>query len=159
MKNTIKIVAFILSVVSVLLSGVMTAAADSHGLTRDKVDVWLKGYEQAWETLDPDKAAALFTEEATYRDDPYTEPYRGRKGIHDYWASVTSDQQDVAFTYEILSVSGNTGIAHWHSEFTQKSSGSAIVLDGIFVLEFNPEGLCQSLKEWWHIQVTPPEGG
>ena len=156
MRNTLQKTVSILGFTSVFLSGV-TLAADTQGVTRDQVAAWLKGYEEAWEMLDADKAAALFTEDATYQDNPYADPHQGRQGIREYWTTVTSDQQDVDFTHEILSVSGNTGIAHWHSEFTQKSSGSGVVLDGIFVLEFTPEGVCQSLKEWWHIQVNPAE--
>jgi nuclear transport factor 2 (NTF2) superfamily protein len=156
MKHAIWKLAFVFGAASIFLSGI-AFAADGPGLTRDKVAAWLEGYEEAWETLDADQAAALFTEGATYRDNPYADPYQGRQGIREYWTTVTSDQRDVEFSYEVLSVSGNTGIAHWHSEFTQESSGSGIVLDGIFVLEFTPEGLCRSLKEWWHLQVNPAE--
>ncbi len=128
-------------------------AEDQRDLTIPALEDWLKSYEVAWETLDADKAAGLFTEDATYQVDPYSEPHQGQKGIHDYWADVTADQKDVSFTFEVLAVTGHTGIAHWHSEFTQVSSGSKITLDGIFVLEFSQEGLCQSLKEWWSLKV------
>lgn len=153
MKNALQKTVSIVCVVSIFLSGI-TLAAESQALTRDQVAAWLEGYGEAWETLDADKVAALFTADATYRENPYADPYQGRQRIHEYWTTVTSDQQDVDFTHGVLAVSGNTGIAHWRSEFTQKSSGSGIVLDGIFVLEFTPEGLCKSLKEWWHIQVN-----
>jgi len=156
MKHAIRKLAFVFGAASILLSGI-AVAADGPGLTRDKVAAWPEGYEEAWETLDADKAAALFTEGATYRDNPYADPYQGRQGIREYWTTVTRDQRDVDFSYEVLSVSGNTGIAHWHSEFTQKSSGSGVVLDGIFVLEFTPDGLCRTLEEWWHLQVNPAE--
>jgi ketosteroid isomerase-like protein len=156
MKNTMQKMVSVFGMASILLSGV-TLAADGQGLARDEVARWLEGYEEAWEMLDADKAAALFTKDATYQDNPYADPYQGRQGIHGYWTTVTSDQQDVDFTHEVLAVSGNTGIAHWRSKFTQKSSGSDIVLDGVFVLEFAPDGLCQSLKEWWHIQVESAE--
>lgn len=132
-------------------------AADGGGLTRDAVAEWLAGYEEAWESLDADKAAALFTEEATYQENPHAEPFRGRQGVHDYWSTVTADQQDVDFSYDVLAVTERTGIAHWRSEFTQKSSGSNVVLDGVFVLEFTPEGLCSSLREWWHVQAGSGE--
>lgn len=143
---------------SLCLASSLQAWGDSQPLGRDAVEAWLDGYEEAWETLDADKAAALFTTDATYQDNPYSDPYRGRDGIREYWTSVTGDQRDVDFSYDILSVSGNTGIAHWHSEFTQRSSGSLVVLDGIFVLEFDPQGLCTELREWWHVKVEPPAG-
>jgi hypothetical protein len=30
-------------------------------------------------------------------------------------------------------------------------------LDGIFLLEFNDEGLCRDLREWWHRAETEPQ--
>ncbi|MBT5032729.1 MAG: nuclear transport factor 2 family protein [Proteobacteria bacterium] len=141
------------------LSGIFaTTTAAQEGLTTAKLDSWLKGYEEAWESLDADKAAPLFTQDATYQDNPYEPAHQGREGIRQYWAGVTSDQQDVDFTYQVLSVVGNTGIAYWHSEFSSRSSGAGITLDGIFVLEFDQDGLCNSLKEWWHLKVDPAEG-
>jgi len=112
------------------------------------------GYKEAWETLDADKVTLLFTEDASYREDPYKDPFQGRESIHDYWTTVTADQKDVDFTFEVLSAVGSMGIAHWHSEFIQPSSGSTIILDGIFILEFSEEGLCRNLREWWHFKCN-----
>ena len=132
-------------------------AGNEKNLTREAMTAWLTGYEQAWEELDAEKAGKLFTENATYQETPYKDPFRGRSEIKNYWATVTADQSNVDFTFEVLSVSGNTGIAHWHSEFTQPSTGSKVILDGIFVLEFSTGGLCKSLKEWWHFQAIPSD--
>lgn len=128
-------------------------ATNQQDLTIAEVETWFKGYEEAWVTLDPDKVIELFTEDAIYRDNPYEDPHLGREGIHKYWSKVTSDQKDVDFTFDVLAVTNNTGIAYWHSEFTLRSSNAAITLDGMFVLEFNGDGLCKNLKEWWHIKV------
>ena len=134
-------------------SGPMTCYANGQGnLAVEDVEAWLEAYEEAWEKLDPEKAALIFTEDATYQVDPYSEPYIGRDAIYGYWATVTSDQKDVDFTAEVLAVTEDTGIAHWHSEFTQDSSGASIILDGIFVLKFSDDGKCESLKEWWSIK-------
>ncbi|MBF8269926.1 MAG: hypothetical protein HW386_1635 [Gammaproteobacteria bacterium] len=156
MNKSLRIIALFICTVTSLLWGTLAAA---QGLTAAKLDAWLKGYEAAWETLDAGKAAALFSEDATYRDEAFAEPYQGREGIRKYWTDVTSDQKDVNFTYEVLAVTGNTGIAHWHAELTQPSSGSTLILDGIFVLDFAPDGLCKGLKEWWFIKINPPAKG
>jgi len=153
MHKTLRIMALLICTVAALLWGTLTAAQE---LTAAKVDTWLQGYKTAWETRDAGKAAALFSEDATYRDEAFAEPYQGRAGIRKYWTDVTSDQKDVNFTYEVLAVTGNTGIAHWHSELTQPSSGSKVILDGMFVLDFAPDGLCKSLQEWWFIKINPP---
>jgi ketosteroid isomerase-like protein len=129
----------------------MSGAALAAGMpTTESVATWLKSYQAAWETRDADKAAKLFTADATYQEDPYQKPFLGQKGIHDYWAGVTKDQSNIKFTSEVLAVAGANGIAHWHAEFDRISNGKHCKLDGIFVLEFTKDGLVKSLREWWH---------
>ena len=159
MNKTFRLIALLVCAITPLLWCHRAAAQEPQGLTLARLDTWLRGYEVAWETLDAGKAVSLFTKDATYLDDPYTKPYQGREGISKYWTDVTSDQKDVNFTYEVLAVTGKTGIAHWHAEFTQPSSGSTVILDGIFVLDFAPDGLCRNLKEWWQIKINPPAKG
>ena len=130
----------------------------NNNLTVNDVASWLEGYREAWETLDPDKAASLFDDNASYRQRPFEQPHRGRVGVRNYWANVTSDQKDVNFTYEVLAVTGNTGIAHWHSEFSYRSTGADIIMDGIFVLEFSDDSLVKDLKKWWHVKVESESG-
>jgi hypothetical protein len=50
-------------------------------------------------------------------------------------------------------VNGKTGVAHWSAKFRAASTGSAIELDGVFVLEFDASGECTSLREWWHVRA------
>ncbi|MEX2523424.1 MAG: nuclear transport factor 2 family protein [Gammaproteobacteria bacterium] len=119
--------------------------------------VWLEGYKSAWVERDADKAAALFSEDATYLDNPHNEPYKGRAGIHEYWSDVTSDQRGVTFDYEILTTYGNTAVAQWAARFTSVSSGATVKLDGIFLLDFDENGLCSRLREWWHVEVDQPD--
>ncbi len=59
------------------------------------VDEWVEGYRQAWEARDPDAAAGLFTNDATYRSLIFEEPNVGTEGVADYWKSVTESQSDV----------------------------------------------------------------
>lgn len=125
-------------------------AADAHGLTVEKLQSWLGDYGKAWETKNAKKAGKLFSVDATYRESPYDAPFDGRKAIQDYWSGVTKDQADIEFTSEVLAVLEGKGIAHWHATFTQPSTGAKNTLDGIFVLEFAEDGLCQKLEEWWH---------
>ena len=45
---------------------------------------------QAWVERDPDTARALFTEDATYLEQPYGETFVGPQGVRDYWERVTA---------------------------------------------------------------------
>ena len=121
----------------------MSAAAD-----------WLERYKDAWENRDPDAAAALFAPAALYHETPFDPPKRGPDGVRAYWAGVTADQRDVVFRYDILSVSGSTAIAQWNARFKLASNGAQIELDGVFVLVFDAQGLCTSLREWWHAKQS-----
>lgn len=147
-KNTLAagILAF-----SVWLAGASTA--DAEAISGASVVEWLAAYGQAWETRDADAAAALFTEDATYQENPHEEPFNGRTGIRDYWSKVTADQRDVSFTSDVITTFGRSAVAHWSARFTSASSGATVDLDGVFLLEFDESGLCNNLREWWIVNV------
>ncbi len=125
----------------------------------DTVQGWLDGYRSAWEERDPDAAAALFTEDALYREQPYEEPYRGRDGIRQYWTTVTATHSDVRVRYGRPVVDGDRAAVEWWT--TLKNDGAEITLAGEFLLLFAPDGLVRELREYWHFAPgaqTPPEG-
>ena len=122
-------------------------------LTPAALEAWLARYEEAWVLRDPARAAALFTENAAYHEMPFDAPKAGRGGIRDYWATVTADQRDVAFTSSVVAVSGQVGVARWSAKLQSASSGVHIELDGVFVLTFDDGGLCSELREWWHLRT------
>lgn len=136
----------------VVVVAATTYAGEAQALTVESLEQWLASYGEAWESRSARKAGKIFTDDATYRESPYDAPFVGKQAIKDYWAGVTKDQKDIDFTSKVLAVSGDTGIAHWHAEFTQASSGAKVALDGIFVLEFAENGLCKKLEEWWHFK-------
>ncbi|HET7204790.1 MAG TPA: nuclear transport factor 2 family protein [Steroidobacteraceae bacterium] len=113
---------------------------------------WLARYRAAWESRDPEAAAALFSADATYHEMPFDAPIVGLDGIRNYWARVTADQRDVRFRSRPVVVSGNAGIAEWTATFRRESSGATIELNGVFILEFDAAGRCTSLREWWHVR-------
>ena len=140
-----------------IVFGTGSAMADEHELTMSGLSNWLDAYGAAWETRDADAAAKIFSEDATYQVTPYEEPHVGQEGVRNYWAGVTENQRNVQFEHEAISVTGNTGIAHWSAMFEVAPDGTAIELNGIFVLEFDEHGNCRSLREWWHLQMPGAE--
>jgi hypothetical protein len=123
-------------------------------LTPSVLESWLARYKQAWEQRDPEQAAALFTENAPYRETPFDAPKAGRAGIRDYWATVTADQRNVDFKSAVVAVNGQTGVARWSASLTSAASGARVELDGVFVLTFDGNGLCSELREWWHVRTA-----
>ncbi len=121
-------------------------------MTIETLRTWLEAYGRAWETRNPEAVTALFAEDATYQETPFVEPMRGRRAIGAYWSAATGSHVDVRFDYEVLALSGSQGIAHWWCAFVRVQANARLRLDGVFVLQFDDQGLCRSLREWWHRQ-------
>ena len=45
------------------------------------VQQWVDAYAQAWRDRDADAAAALFTDDGSYREHPLQEAHRGAEGV------------------------------------------------------------------------------
>lgn len=78
----------------------------------------------------------------------------GRDAIHAYWSELESTQDDISFGSEILSVGGERAFVHWWVSYLRKANQQRTRLDGMFLLLFDAEGRCRSLREWWH--ADPP---
>jgi len=139
-----------------IAAGLMLSSlpAQAKALDTAALEAWLKKYEAAWETFDAAAAGSLFTDQATYHDNVWKPVMQGRAAIEQYWRTETADQRDVDFQSQVISVSGNTGVAHWSAKFKLKSNGATIELDGVFVLEFDGSGRCKALREWWFVRSS-----
>ena len=116
----------------------------------NELERWLRAYGDAWEQRDAAGACRLFANDALYYETPYAEPFRGRDGIGSYWSSVTADQRDIRFESTPIGVVGSTGIARRSAKFKPAPSGADVELNGVFLLEFDDQGRCATLREWWH---------
>jgi hypothetical protein len=124
-------------------------------LTAEDLSAWLDAYGRAWETRDPDAAAALFTDEATYQWGPFEEPLRGRDEIRKRWAEATSTQDAVSFGCEPMAVTDDHGIARWWVSFVLPAERSRVRIEGIFAIALDAGGRCREFREWWNAQEEP----
>ena len=119
------------------------------GMDLHSLELWLDAYGRAWEEGDSNAAGMLFTEDATYQENPFDQPMRGRSAIIEYWTHVPRTQENIHFSYQIIALTGDTAVAHWSASFTRIPSNSKVKLDGIFMLTFGEDNRCKSLREWW----------
>ena len=124
-------------------------------MTIEDFDRWLRGYQKAWQERDPPAAARLFSDDAEYYWTPLVAPARGPAGVAAAWEAAVSQQRDVCFAYEILAVTGATGIATWRADFKQLPAQSTVRIEGILTAEFADAGRCRIFREWWHSAETP----
>jgi ketosteroid isomerase-like protein len=120
---------------------------------------WLERYRRAWIERDADAAAALFTDDATYREQAFEEPFAGREAIRQYWARVTAGQRDIELAYGEPVAAGARVAVEWWANLLH--DGEAVTLAGEFMLVFAPGGQCRELREYWVMtpgRRDPPEG-
>lgn len=111
---------------------------------------WLDTYGRAWEERDPELAASLFTDAATYRETPFDDPMQGHAAIRDYWLDVPRSQEDISFSHQLVATADHLAFVRWWCEYRRIGSGEHVELDGIFQLRFEEDGRCSELLEWWH---------
>jgi len=137
------------------------------------IDEFMSNYKRAWETSDEHLLASLFATDGNYRNTPFA-CQTGHEAIKQYWAR-TKLQSDIHLSFEVLERHAAGGIAHWRTRYQVTSedmfrmwAASAgtnmlarkegdplprLVLDGVAVVEFGPDGLCRDLRLWWHSQI------
>jgi hypothetical protein len=107
--------------------------------------------------MDADAAAALFTPDATYRDNIFEDPHRGPEGVRSYWESVTAPQSDVRVLMGRPFVDGSrVAVEFWT---TMKYDGAETTLPGCLLLDFDDNWQCRALREYWVTaegSVEPP---
>jgi ketosteroid isomerase-like protein len=116
---------------------------------KEQLEAWMAKLGRAWEAGDADAAAALFSEDVSYQEDPFAAPMRGREAVRAYWAEVPLTQRDIRFGFETLAVTEDGGVFHWWASFTRIPTGAAVKLDGAQIVRFDDDGRCCSLREWW----------
>jgi len=120
-------------------------------LTLTLFNDWLDAYGEAWVEGDPIQIVGLFDADARYHVTPFDEPLVGHDAIRRYWEAGPRDaHQDVRFSHDVIAVTGQIGVARWHATFLHVVAGHKLELDGVFVAEFDADGHCMVLREWWH---------
>jgi uncharacterized protein (TIGR02246 family) len=122
------------------------------------INDWIESYRRAWENADADAAAALFTEDATYRSSPFRSPHRGRDGIRTYWRGATASQSDVKVTMGRPITEERRVVVEWWTQMDD--DGTPLSLPGALILDFNAQGLCTALREYYNVlegeRMSPP---
>jgi hypothetical protein len=109
---------------------------------------WIDGYRRAWEGSDADLVVTLFTEDASYRSNPFEEPHLGHDGIRTYWGHVTSQQRDARVRMGRPFVDGDRVAVEWWT--TMVSEGVEVTLPGCLLLRIEDDGRCSDLREYWN---------
>jgi limonene-1,2-epoxide hydrolase len=138
------------------------------------IEQFMRGYKSAWEGQDEAAFCGLFAADGVYHNTPFA-TQRGHTQLAAYWQRVKL-QHDIELSFEVLSATTTSGIAHWHVTYQvaseqlfqvwAASTGTNLiarkpgeplprmVLDGLLQASFDG-GLCRECRLWWHSMPLP----
>lgn len=108
----------------------------------------LERYGQAWQAFDGDAWVSLFTPDAEYHGDPFSEPLVGHNALRRFLLESAETQRDVDFTVERHWVSGATVLAAWHASYVDRASGRHVRFAAFLTAEVADDGRIAKLREW-----------
>jgi ketosteroid isomerase-like protein len=114
------------------------------------VQRWLDRYVEAWRSYDAEAIAALFTDDAEYRYDPFAEPLVGGAAIAADWLRDRDAPGSWEAEYRPFAVTGDRAVATGETRYPLEGKRYA----NAYVLEFAPDGRCRSLTEWYFRERT-----
>ena len=122
------------------------------------LNAWLESYGGAWEARDSSAFVRLFSPDVRYHWTPFEPVKAGRNELCEAFEAATARQDQIAFDASALGIHQGRALAHWQCSFVRVGSGLPVRLDGILQMEFNAEGECTLLREWWHSDEALPSG-
>jgi hypothetical protein len=135
----------------------------SQPIEEDAVDsravaAWLDRYSQAWGTYDPEEIGALFSADAVYFSDPFTEPLRGREAIVADWLEDRDEPGTYEGSYRPVLVAGDQAVARGYSRYFNTNGTVRDEFDNLFLLRFDGDGHCAEFREWYMRKPKPEDG-
>jgi hypothetical protein len=119
-------------------------------INHQTVTIWLQDYINAWKSYDPESIRALFSENATYRYNPYDDPVRGREAILANWLENRDAPNTYDADYKPIAIDGNTAVSNGRTRYYE-ADGKTLIrqFDNIFVMHFDDQGRCTDFCEWF----------
>lgn len=117
-----------------------------HRVRRTEFAAWIDRYERAWRSPGTASLGELFTEDASYRHSPFTQPINGLDAIAADWENEREGADEVfTMSTEIVAVEGDTGVARLLVRYGEPVTQEYLDL---WVVRFAADGRCSSFEEW-----------
>ncbi len=138
-------------------------AADACGIVPPMTDLtslrdWVDRYRAAWRSNDPADIAALFTEDAVYRWNPFGRDQDGaigRDAVVASWLDTPDDPDTWEMTCTPLAVNGDLGVVRCTVSYSAAAvhRDAAETWHNIWLVHLTPDGRCSDFTE--HYMKAP----
>src|ERR1700761_6113346 len=110
---------------------------------------WMALYRRAGEVNDPSEIGALFTDDAVYYNEPFTEPSRGRDAIVAMWNERKDTPGGNTFAWKPVVVTDEVAIVAGETDY------GSVRFSNLWVIRFAADGRATEFTEWWMDQSKP----
>ena len=115
---------------------------------------WVTGYEEAWRAPGTGGLARLFTEDATYSQEPNAEPVTGLAAIARMWEAERDGPAEVfRMSSEIVAIDGAVAVVRAEVGYGEPTREE---WRDLWIIRFAADGRCAAFEEW---PFSPRAGG
>jgi ketosteroid isomerase-like protein len=122
----------------------VTNEAETRTLGRELIDA----LGRAWERAKVDELVSVFTEEATFLDDPFSEPIKGKAAIRDYWKDVPYHQSEITFTSGEIYAAASWFSTEFRVVYRRRRTGEWVDARGAIFCE-TADGKVSEMRMYW----------
>jgi ketosteroid isomerase-like protein len=123
-------------------------------MAREHVRAWLAAYESAWRTPGTSGLGEIFTDDATYQQDPYREPVVGLPAIAEMWEEERDGPDEIfEMSSELIAVDGDTAVVRVEVDYRAPTPQE---FRDLWIIWFAADGRCRAFEEW---PFSPRRGG
>jgi ketosteroid isomerase-like protein len=123
-------------------------------MNKESLAAWLDRYVEAWKSYEPQAIGNLFTEDATYRFQPWGEPLAGRDAIVANWLKSPDAPGSWRAQYGPFAVDGDRAVATgWTDYFAEDRSTVDRRYYNVWLMRFHENGQCSEFVE---VYMEPP---
>jgi uncharacterized protein (TIGR02246 family) len=110
-----------------------------------RLQTWVDGYVQAWNSNDPAAIGVLFTQDAVYYTEPYSPPWRGRDEIVRRWLDRKDEPGETEFRWHPLAVSPDVAVVQGETVYRTPPQAYS----NLWIIRLDAKGRCTEFTEWW----------
>lgn len=113
-------------------------------MSSDRIEDWLDRYERAWASNSPDDVRSLFTDDATYRTEPYADPAIGVDEIVELWTEHADEPESWTFERGATARDGDRFFVEAVTRYPEHGTYS-----NLWIVRLSPDGRANEFTEWY----------
>jgi hypothetical protein len=118
-------------------------------MTHDDVQLWLDRYVAAWLSYDPDAIGELFSEDVSYRYQPWADPVVGRDAVVADWLANKDEPGSWEAHYDAWAVEDDLASAIGESRYTNPDGSFRALYHNFWALRFDEHKRCVEFVEYF----------